>query len=74
MRPDEAQGYLVLNKVDNPDVSSWVVTLKERTYSAQGTPTDVQREKVTLKDNINFWCVPNTYLNSQSVFFAEVVG
>ncbi|MCF8460750.1 MAG: hypothetical protein K9G46_08505 [Flavobacteriales bacterium] len=72
--PDNAQGYLVLNKAKNPSVTTWSIKVKERTFNAQGTPTDVQRDKVALQNNINFWRVPNKYLNSESTFFLEVTG
>jgi hypothetical protein len=74
LTPDVGQGYLVLNKAEHPDVEAWSVNLKERTFDPNGTATDVTLDRITLKNNINYWRVPNKYLNSESVLLVEVTG
>lgn len=74
LSPDFGQGYLVLNKAENPNVKTWVVKVNTRTFDQNNLPQDKTLDKVVLKNNINYWQVPETLLESDKLRFLEITG
>jgi hypothetical protein len=74
LTPDVGQGYLVLNKAENPDVETWVIEVNTRTFDQNNQSTDKTLDKVVLTNNINYWRVPETVSGSKEIRFIDVTG
>lgn len=74
LTPDVGQGYLVLNKAEHPDVRTWVIKVNTRTFDQNNQPTDKTLDKVVLKNDINYWSVPEKVSESKDLRFIDVTG
>ena len=74
LAPDVGQGYLVLNKSEYPNVKTWVIAVKTRTFNQNNQPIDRTLDQVTLKNGDNYWYVPDKTRESVGVRFLEVSG
>ena len=66
--------YLVLNKAENPNVKTWVVEVNTRTFDQNNQPQDKTLDKISLKNNINYWQVPEKISASGTLRFLEITG
>ena len=74
LTPDVGQGYLVLNKAENPNVHSWVIEVNTRIFDQNSQPLDKTLDKVVLKNNNNYWQVPEKMAESEKLLFLEITG
>ena len=58
LNPILGQGYLVLDKANNPEVDSWEISLVKRTYSTLGEFNDDIVKIKTLASGVNYFFVP----------------
>lgn len=74
LTPDVGQGYLVLNKAEHPDVKTWVIEVNTRTFDQNNQPSEKTIDKVVLKNDINYWSVPEKVSESKDLRFIDVTG
>ena len=65
MKPVLGQGYMMFNKVNNPEVDYWMVTLIKKSFDKEGNFTTVIIKEEKLPSGINYINIPSKY-RSQS--------
>lgn len=73
--PTIAQGYLVLDKANNPDVERWEVATFKRTYNPDNSHSDLALEQANLNGR-NYLKIPNERLRetNNTRFFVTIAG